>query len=133
LINCFEGLLETDHPYCFVANRALAELLEAPGSAEKTVPIIQKLIMPLRSAFLSADMEIWGKALEALRLLTVTVGHNLTPHIHILLAQLNKKMTLNKKVRENVMQVLQTLEQAGGKEALDAIRSKIPTYTSIFM
>ena len=51
-------------------------------------------------------MEIWGKALEALRLLTITVGHNLTPHIHILLAQLNKKMTLNKKVRETVMQVL---------------------------
>jgi Parkin co-regulated protein len=23
LINCFEGLLETDHPYSFVANRAL--------------------------------------------------------------------------------------------------------------
>ena len=106
MINCFEGLLETDHPYCFVANKALAELLEAPGAPDKTVPIIQKLIMPLRSAFLSSDMEIWGKALEALRLLTVTVGHNLTPHIHILLAQLNKKMTLNKKVRESVMQVL---------------------------
>ena len=27
LINCFEGLLETDHPYSFVANRALTELL----------------------------------------------------------------------------------------------------------
>lgn len=27
LVNCFEGLLETDHPYGFVANRALTELL----------------------------------------------------------------------------------------------------------
>jgi hypothetical protein len=27
LINCFEGLLETEHPYGFVANQALLELL----------------------------------------------------------------------------------------------------------
>jgi hypothetical protein len=86
LVNCFEGLLETDHPYGFVANRALHELLEAPGAADKTVPIVGKLIMPLRSAFMSADNEIWMKGLEALRSLSQTVGHNLTSHIHILLA-----------------------------------------------
>jgi Parkin co-regulated protein len=42
-------------------------------------------------------------------------------------------MTLNKKVRESVMGVLNIIEQQGGKEALEVIRSKIPTYTSIFM
>ena len=89
--------------------------------------------MPLRSAFLSADNEIWNRGLEALKLLSQTTGHNLTQHIHILLAQLNKKMTLNKKVRETVMGVLNTIEEQGGKEALDAIRGKIPTYTSIYM
>lgn len=68
-----------------------------------------------------------------MRLLSETVGSHLTPHIHILLAQLNKKMTLNKKVREDVMRVLNIIEEHGGKEALDALRSKIPTYTSINM
>ena len=33
LINCFEGLLETEHPYALVSSRALIELLEAEGSA----------------------------------------------------------------------------------------------------
>lgn len=133
LINCFEGLLETEHPYQFVANQALKELLQVGGSPEKTIPLIPKLIMPLRQAFLSADLSIWTRGLEALKLLSECVGGNLTPHIHILLAQLNKKMTLNKKVREDVMQVLYGIEERGGKEALEALRSKIPTYTSIYM
>lgn len=89
--------------------------------------------MPLRAAFLSADNNIWNRGLDTLKLLSETVGHNLSPHIHIILAQLNKKMTLNKKVRENVMQVLNIIEEQGGKEALDVIRQKIPTYTSIYL
>ncbi len=89
--------------------------------------------MPLRQAFLSADLTIWMKGLEALKLLSECVGGNLTGHIHILLAQLNKKMTLNKKIREEVMQVLYGIEERGGKEALEALRAKIPTYTSINM
>jgi hypothetical protein len=32
LINCFEGLQETDHPYQFVAFNALKELLDARGA-----------------------------------------------------------------------------------------------------
>jgi hypothetical protein len=85
-VNCFEGLLETDHPFSFVAGKALIELLEAPGAPDKTIPILQKLIMPLRAAFLSSDMKIWIRALESLKILSETVGHNLTPHIHIILA-----------------------------------------------
>jgi len=94
-----------------VASQSLKELLQSPGASDKTIPMVQKLIMPLRSAFLSADNAIWTRALESLKLLSQTVGHNLTPHIHILLAQLNKKMTLNKNMRENVMQVLNTIEE----------------------
>ncbi len=89
--------------------------------------------MPLRAAFLSPDMIIWNRALDSLKLLSETVGHNLTSQIHIILAQLNKKMTLNKNVRETVMNVLNTIEERGGKDALEAIRQKIPTYTSIYM
>jgi Parkin co-regulated protein len=133
LINCVEGLLETDHPYAFVAYQSLTELLDAPGAADKTIPLVHKLIMPLRSAFLSSDPKIWSKGLETLRRLSETVGGHLTPHIHILLAQLNKRMTLNKKSREDVMRVLNTIEEKGGKEALEALRSKIPTYMSINM
>ena len=60
-MNCFEGLLETEHPYSFVSNQALKELLEAPGASEKVIPIIGKLIMPLRMALLQVYMhdQLW--------------------------------------------------------------------------
>eukprot|EP00347_Sterkiella_histriomuscorum_P012450 403368524 len=131
LINCFEGLLETEHPYALCAYKGAIELLQSPGASEKTIPIIQKLIMPLRGAFMSADKDIWDKGLEALKLLSQTTGHHLTGHIHILLAQLNKKMT-TKQMREKILGVLNTIEEQGGKEALDVLRQKIPTYTSIY-
>lgn len=113
LINCFEGLLETEHPYSFVANKALVELLQAEGAGEKTIPIASKLVLPLRSAFLSSDQAIWDRSLEALRLLSQAVGHHLTPHLHILLAQLNKKMTMNKKMRDKILQILNSIEEQG--------------------
>jgi hypothetical protein len=77
--------------------------------------------MPLRNAFLSSDNTIWMNGLESLRALSHTVGHHLTPHIHILLAQLNKKM-INKTLREKVLSVLNEIEEQGGKEALEVIR-----------
>jgi len=35
LVNCFEGLQETDHPYCFVAFQALKKLLTADCAATR--------------------------------------------------------------------------------------------------
>ena len=48
LVNCFEGLQETDHPYNFMAYQGLREMLEADGASEKTIMCIEKLILPLR-------------------------------------------------------------------------------------
>lgn len=84
----------------------MKELLEAPGAAEKTVPIIAKVIMPLRMALMQSDNDLWQRGLNALKMLAETVGHNLNQHLHILLAQLNKRLTLNKHARETVMTVL---------------------------
>ena len=48
LINCFEGLLETDHPYQFVALQALREMLTNELAPEKVSHVVSKLILPLR-------------------------------------------------------------------------------------
>ena len=42
-----------------------------------------------------------------------------------------KPMYFYRKLKERIMDVLQVLEQNGGKDALAAIKSKIPTYTPI--
>jgi len=93
LVNCFEGLLETDHPYSLIANMGLQELLKSEGASEKASPIVGKLIMPLRMALTNPDKKIFANGLEALKLLSEAVGDQMNPHIHIILAQLAKKMT----------------------------------------
>lgn len=86
LINCLEGLLETEHPYNFVATRATIELLQADGAGEKTIPLVAKLIMPIRSTLISPDKTTFMNGLDSLKALSDIVGHHLTPHISILLA-----------------------------------------------
>ena len=40
LVNCFEGLLETEHPYNFLAFEAMKQLLDSQTAPQKTVPIL---------------------------------------------------------------------------------------------
>jgi len=58
-------LQETEHPYQFVAMQALREMLETESAPEKVIPILQKLVLPLRQALISRDTKIWNNAIEA--------------------------------------------------------------------
>ena len=69
LVNCFEGLLETDHPYQFVAIQALREMLQADLAVEKVAPIVGKLVLPLRQGLINRDAKIWNNSIEATQLL----------------------------------------------------------------
>jgi hypothetical protein len=67
LVTLFEGLLETEHPFVFVARQGCKELLTADGAADKSIPLIPRLVMPLRSALMSPDSGIFNSALEILK------------------------------------------------------------------
>jgi Parkin co-regulated protein len=67
LITCFEGLVETEHPFVFVARQGSKELLTADGAADKTIPLIPRLVMPLRVALMNSDSAIFTSALEILK------------------------------------------------------------------
>lgn len=64
LLVCFEGLLETEHPYNFAAPQCIKEMLLANGSVDKVNPILSKIINPLRMAFQSNDPNVFNEALE---------------------------------------------------------------------
>jgi hypothetical protein len=64
LLVCFEGLLETDHPYNFAAPQCAKEMLTANGAEQKVTAILTKLVNPLRMAFSSNDPKIFQEALE---------------------------------------------------------------------
>ena len=64
LLVCFEGLIETEHPYNFAAPQCIKEMLVAKGSFEKVSPILSKIINPLRMAFQSNEAKVFNEALE---------------------------------------------------------------------
>ena len=65
LVNCFEGLQETDHPYQFVAMQALREMLSVDSAPDKVGPMVSKLILPLRQGLISKNAQIWNNSIEA--------------------------------------------------------------------
>ena len=48
-----QGLRETKHPYTFVAREGFREMLEVDDAVSRTLPILSKLIVPLRAALVS--------------------------------------------------------------------------------
>ena len=130
LITCFEGLLETEHPYNFVGKQCIRELLAAESAKEKVEPILSKLIGPLKDAIKCDNPEIFGEAMNDLQILSNMVKDKLNKYVHFFLQNLNKK-SFNPKYKERVFEVLKTLEENGGPEVFKEIKRKIPTYTSL--
>eukprot|EP01017_Pseudomicrothorax_dubius_P019461 TRINITY_DN2140_c0_g3_i4.p1 TRINITY_DN2140_c0_g3~~TRINITY_DN2140_c0_g3_i4.p1 ORF type:complete len:242 (-),score=21.89 TRINITY_DN2140_c0_g3_i4:262-987(-) len=67
LVTCFEGLLEDKHPYNFIAREAIRQLLESDDAAEKVIPLIPRIVAPLRNAFASTNDTIFDNGLKALK------------------------------------------------------------------
>ncbi|XP_077992443.1 PACRG-like protein [Glandiceps talaboti] len=131
LITLAEGLRETKHPYVFVAQVGFKELLEVYDAEDKIMPILSRIIAPLRAALIHNEPLVFEGALNALVQLSIIVGQNLNPHLKLLLGTLSKR-SMEKKYRDKVTDALHQIEQACGRESLPVIKSKVPTYSSIF-
>ena len=131
LIICFEGLLETVHPYSFAAKQCVRELLAAPGAREKVLPILGRLIPHLKNALNYNNPDTFLEAMNVVEMLSDLVGENLNPYLHFFLQSINKR-SFNLKYKERVFDLMRTLEMNGGPEALKEIKKKVPTYMSSF-
>ncbi|KAM8939129.1 PACRG-like protein [Pelodytes ibericus] len=131
LITLAEGLKETKHPYTFVSQEGFKELLMVPGAEEKALPILPKLATALKGALVHSDGGVFERGLNGLVQLSSVVGPSLNIHFKNLLTCLSKRL-MDRRYKEVVTIALQSLEQYGGKESLGIIKSKIPTYCSIY-
>ena len=129
LIICFEGLLETLHPYSFAAKQCVRELLTAKGAEEKVLPILGRLIPHLKNALTCDNPDTFVEAMNVVEMLSDLVGEHLNPYLHFFLQSINKR-SFNLKYKERVFDLMRTLEQNGGPEALKEIKKKVPTYMS---
>lgn len=129
LIICFEGLLETLHPYSFAAKQCVRELLTAKGAEEKVIPILGRLIPHLKNALTCDNPDTFVEAMNVVEMLSDLVGEHLNQYLHFFLQSINKR-SFNLKYKERVFDLMRTLEQNGGQEALKEIKKKVPTYMS---
>jgi hypothetical protein len=133
LVTFFDGLVETKHPFVFVARTGIADLLEAEGAGVKAAPLLNQIVPRMRMALLSKAPGVFDATLEAMRALAIAVGPALNPHLNQLLVQLTKYIhTGAPKTRELVQSVLEAIEQCGGEEAYAAIKQKVPTWQGVF-
>ncbi|XP_067039067.1 PACRG-like protein [Acropora muricata] len=130
LVTLAEGLQETKHPYTFVAREGFREMLEVDDATLRTLPLLGKLVVPLRVALASPDSEVFHSSLEAMVQLSAVVGPSLNSHLKALLPQVSKRF-MDKTHKERILHALQRLEQNVGKESVPIIKSKIPTYQSV--
>ena len=129
LIICFEGLLETLHPYSFAAKQCVRELLSAKGAREKVIPILGRLIPHLKNALVCDNPDTFLEAMNVVEMLSDLVGDMMNPYLHFFLQSINKR-SFNLKYKERVFDLMRTLEANGGEEALIEIKKKVPTYMS---
>lgn len=127
---CFEGLMETVHPYCFAARQCIREMISAENAQEKILPILPKLLIILRQA-LTNDLEMmFLEAMDIINLLSKLFKKELNKYLNLILLQINRR-SFKVKYRERVFDLLRDLEVNGGEEALLLIKNKIPTYNTM--
>lgn len=126
---CAEGLCETRHPYLTIARLAFGELAaladDSPPLDDET---LRRVMGNLRKALLappgSKEPRVragpqfmpFVAAMTALRQLVKVEGSRLTPHLHVVLPPIGRRMFC-KHDRAAVQDVLQDLAEYGGPDA----------------
>lgn len=126
LVTCFEGLTEDAHPYCFIAQAAIKEMLEDQVFIALTFEFTrqshpsgyQACVAFENRSLESQRQSLWRRAADSQvrdylsRLLSNTVGSHLNPHLKNLLVPLTKRMD-KKDYKEKVFDVLRTIQDNG--------------------
>ncbi|XP_028391157.1 PACRG-like protein [Dendronephthya gigantea] len=130
LVTMAEGLQETKHPYNFLARQGFRELLDLSDAGVKTLPLLPKLVQPLRVALSSQNAEVFFNTLDALVQLSSVVGKELNPHLKSLMAMISRKI-MEKNNKEKITHALQEMENHCGHACTAVIKAKVPTYQSV--
>jgi len=141
----FDGLREKEEPYRFLATQGCFDLLEKGGS--KILPTIPQLIIPIKTALNTRDVDIIVTLLKVLQQLVVSgelIGEALVPYYRQMLPVFNLFKSKNNNSgdqieygqrKRNVLgdlieETLQLFEIHGGEDSFINIKYMIPTYES---
>lgn len=141
----FEGIREKIDPYRFLAVQGVFDMLDKGGA--KVLPVIPQLIIPIKTALNTRDIEIIAitlKILQALVTCSDTIGEALVPYYRQILPIMNlfktKNFNLGDKIDYSqrkgnnlgdlIQQTLELFEMHGGEDAFINIKYMVPTYES---
>merc|ERR1712138_144701 len=144
----FDGLREKEDPYRFLAVQGTYDMLDKGGS--KILPVVPQLIIPVKTALNTRDMEVICTVLKVLQQLVLSgemIGEALVPYYRQILPIFNifKNKNLNlgdgidysqrKKgcLGDLIEETLQFFEMHGGEDAFINIKYMIPTYESCIL
>ena len=125
----FEGIIETKHPYCFIARQACKELMSAPNAKEKILPLLSKIFVSLRISISNNDIDVFLDSLDICQQLVELEQENCTKYLNLILQPLNKR-TFEPKFKEKIFALCNIMETFCGNEASKLIRNKIPIYNN---
>ncbi|EDW11595.1 hypothetical protein AWZ03_010237 [Drosophila navojoa] len=138
-----DGLADIDSDTRMLAVNAAVDLIMR--QPHKVLPVLPKLILPLKRAFQTRDKRIIISALQVLQLMVrlgPCVGQALVPFYRQLLAVCNlyKNVNVNlgegvdpdrsKRIGDVIEDTLKLLEYCGGPNAFINIKYMVPTYES---
>lgn len=141
----FEGIREKQDPYRFLSVQGVFDMLDKGGA--KVLPVIPQLIIPIKTALNTRDIEIIAitlKILQALVTCSDTIGEALVPYYRQILPMMNlfkcknnnlgDKIDYSQRKSQNlgdlIQQTLELFEMHGGEDAFINIKYMIPTYES---
>ena len=127
---CFEGLLETEHPYNFIARECIKELLKEENSYDKVLPLLPKLLVHCRRALECNIEQVFLNAMDIVLLLSNLLKEKMNKYLYLILQPINKR-SFKMKYKEKVFDLLRVIENNGGEGTYYLIKNKIPTYTSL--
>ncbi|KAL3894818.1 MAG: hypothetical protein SGCHY_005055, partial [Lobulomycetales sp.] len=98
LVNFFEGLVDTRHPYAFLVAQGIPQLLSSPGAYEKICPLLPALVKPLRNGLGSSEKSVVLLSLKVLSKLAQILEMKVSGILPSVLPPLASKMH-NKKMK----------------------------------
>lgn len=127
LTACFEGLIETFHPYKFISRQASKELLKAENSHIKIIPILSILYDYIRIALLDENDETFLDACDICLLLVIYGGEEGFPYINLLFSPFQKRI-FGTQFRDKIYAILNMLCKIFGEKAFYLIKKNIPSF-----
>jgi hypothetical protein len=103
--------------------------LTSQGAFPKVAPLLSKIVVHIRTALRSTNLDIYKAGLDAIEQLSKCVGPELNPHLSPILVALHQKWN-DKGLGPRVQEIVAVLDANGGDKATALIKSKIPTYAS---